>query len=654
MSLRRLLRQFRARRPDPRRPTEFERRQIETIAFAFDRAFYCASHPDVALSGVDPVLHFVRQGWREGRDPHPDFSTRWYLEVYPDVAAAGVNPFVHFTKSGRAEGRSGRPPPEPTPAPEEPAEIAASELVAPEEAEVADIEPAEIAVLREVFDADHYRKTYPALDLGGEDPLHHYCRIGWRTGLDPNAGFDTTAYLAAYPDVAAAGVNPLLHYVVHGRSEGRSPTPSRHPIRTAILLAAEQAECHPSRPAGGPEIEADTILRAFDAMPVTARTGLVVVVSHDDFRAGQGGVQNCVAQEFRAAKASGWAFLNVVPAGLGCGLAEPAEATGAMVRLAFDDGPPQAAGFDVLRDVLVAVRARGTPVHLIIHHLMGHSPEALAAVARDLNLPVTLWAHDFFLLCRSFALQRNGIAFCGAPPVESNACRICAFGPGRARHRARMDRFLKQVEPNVAVPSVAVLQLLRTAGLVLDEAAVLPPVAIESGLARPSTHDQGRPLRVAHVGSATALKGWPAFERLTGLPGVEDRYAFYHVGTHPPLGGRVTHVTATVTPDRPDAVVEALLEIEVDIVVNWTSCFETFSFVTHEALAAGAFVIVPRGSGHAAAVAAATGLVLDDEQALTDAFVSGRLIDRYVEARRRGLRTGRLVPTGPRSARHVR
>jgi len=70
-------------------------------ARAFDRVFYLKTYPDVAEAGLDPLDHFMEYGWREGRDPSPDFSVRAYLEAFADVDASGVNPFVHWLTSGR-------------------------------------------------------------------------------------------------------------------------------------------------------------------------------------------------------------------------------------------------------------------------------------------------------------------------------------------------------------------------------------------------------------------------------------------------------------------------------------------------------------------------------------------------------------------------
>ena len=75
----------------------------------FDDAWYLAQNPDVAAAGIDPLVHYLRWGAAEGRNPHPLFDSAWYLAQNSDVAAAGINPLVHYLRSGAAEGRSPYP-----------------------------------------------------------------------------------------------------------------------------------------------------------------------------------------------------------------------------------------------------------------------------------------------------------------------------------------------------------------------------------------------------------------------------------------------------------------------------------------------------------------------------------------------------------------
>jgi hypothetical protein len=62
---------------------------------AFDFAWYLEKYPDVAASGMDPVLHYVRYGADEGRWPRADFDTAAYRHSQPDLAFKGENPFSH-------------------------------------------------------------------------------------------------------------------------------------------------------------------------------------------------------------------------------------------------------------------------------------------------------------------------------------------------------------------------------------------------------------------------------------------------------------------------------------------------------------------------------------------------------------------------------
>jgi len=68
----------------------------------FDDEYYLASNPDVV--GMHPLVHFLIYGWREDRDPSPNFSIADYTQANPDVTA-GVNPFYHYLTVGRREGR---------------------------------------------------------------------------------------------------------------------------------------------------------------------------------------------------------------------------------------------------------------------------------------------------------------------------------------------------------------------------------------------------------------------------------------------------------------------------------------------------------------------------------------------------------------------
>ena len=84
--------------------------RLSTIAREFDTEYYLAAYPDIAKANVDPLLHFLHSGWREGRNPSLQFDTGYYLSVNSDVRDAGVNPFWHYLICGKVEGRLPRRP----------------------------------------------------------------------------------------------------------------------------------------------------------------------------------------------------------------------------------------------------------------------------------------------------------------------------------------------------------------------------------------------------------------------------------------------------------------------------------------------------------------------------------------------------------------
>ncbi|MHA1895076.1 MAG: rhamnan synthesis F family protein [Candidatus Helarchaeota archaeon] len=71
----------------------------------FDRVYYLDQNPDIRISKVDPLMHFVRHGGFEGRDPSLAFNCKWYLKAYDDVRNSKINPLIHYIKFGRKEHR---------------------------------------------------------------------------------------------------------------------------------------------------------------------------------------------------------------------------------------------------------------------------------------------------------------------------------------------------------------------------------------------------------------------------------------------------------------------------------------------------------------------------------------------------------------------
>ncbi|WP_444898981.1 hypothetical protein ACJJIX_11790 [Microbulbifer sp. VAAC004] len=88
-----------------------ERYQIQLLMESplFDAEWYKNQHPDVESKKLTPEQHYLRYGWRMGRNPSVSFCSVSYQEQYPDVVQNNENPLIHYLNFGRSEGREVKP-----------------------------------------------------------------------------------------------------------------------------------------------------------------------------------------------------------------------------------------------------------------------------------------------------------------------------------------------------------------------------------------------------------------------------------------------------------------------------------------------------------------------------------------------------------------
>lgn len=168
----------------------------------FSTRFYLEQNPDVAASGVNPLVHYLARGALEGRDPHPLFSARFYLSKNPDVAKAGLNPLIDYLSRGAVEGRDPHP----------------------------------------WFDGRFYRSHTPDAASPNINPLWHYLSCGALSVGNPHPFFSNHFYHDQNPDAASSGINLLVHYLTVGVREGRLPCPkhgSHHTMEGGLLSGTD-------------------------------------------------------------------------------------------------------------------------------------------------------------------------------------------------------------------------------------------------------------------------------------------------------------------------------------------------------------------------------------------------------------------------------
>jgi O-antigen biosynthesis protein len=183
-------------------------RQLKTIEAAVDKKYY-VEHYHAHMNGVkNHVVHYHLYGWRLGYNPSKEFDTFYYLTNNSDVSYSGVNPLLHFLKYGQKEGRSAVPV------------DVKDKLLSQDYSERKQAFDKDYLITRTSFDADYYLSKNIDVKLAKLDPFMHFLSSGYSEGRNPNKDFDITFYNWKNFDVIPKYQNPFAHYLEKGKALG--------------------------------------------------------------------------------------------------------------------------------------------------------------------------------------------------------------------------------------------------------------------------------------------------------------------------------------------------------------------------------------------------------------------------------------------------
>jgi hypothetical protein len=396
---------------------------------------------------------------------------------------------------------------------------------------------------------------------------------------------------------------------------------------------------------GFPRIETADLRQVLTSSLASGGAGFAISISHDHYQTIAGGVQNCVGLEEKAFRQNRWTFLHLCPSRPLPVLAADLPAAELEVLASVDGTTLGILPIAAVIEVLAGLTTQAEQCWVIIHQLLGHSPELVRALISAAHATrVYFWTHDLFAHCPSIHLLRNNATFCGGPPVSSSACGICHAGAERAAHVERMRRFFTSVRPTLLSPSQTILDMWRILNDFAHEAPhVVPPCGFHPD-PETSGEETSAPLRIGFLGFHEFHKGWDVFESLALWFAADPRYRFFRLGIPGDSVPGVEHYKVEVTPENRMAMADAVAACRLDVVINWSRCYESFSFTAIEALAGGAFVVARAGSGNVVplirSIDPARGVQVATDVELQALFVTGQIAELARQAPRK---TGRLA-----------
>jgi len=491
--------------------------------------------------------------------------------------------------------------------------------------------------LNDYFDGSYYLSEYPDVAEAKIDPFEHFCSVGWKEKRNPSVAFDTGFYLRQYPDIAAANINPLIHYIAAGQFEGRKIMP---PLREMRLRVQHSLWSRNYRSEGyDPEIPTDGILSVSKLMVLLSDTfrdaPTVVSVSHDDYGVNVGGVQKLLSVEEARCEDLSWNYMHLAPSCHRLGLAQNAPGIPVVLTLRLNGKKLGNVTPSIFLQSYGQIKNNKHPVFSVIHHLMGHNPEEIADLIDGMSSEKTIiWAHDYFTICSGIQLMRNDVVYCDAPSAESMACNICSHGQDRLVFTKKIADFFSRFEPVVMAPSQSAADLWRKHSPYSYRAVYGRPLGelvLSDSRVSFRNGSKNEPIRIAFFGYRTHLKGWNTFQMLAMKFKDDSRYEFHHLGMaqNVAASGNIIYTPVSNSRRGEEAMIFAAVSRNIDVVINWALWPETFCYAAYEAVAAGAFLLAPTGSGNVSALieklGADHGLLLHSEDELISLMTSDKL-----------------------------
>lgn len=136
------------------------------------------------LKDINPVKHYLEIGWKEGKNPSPQFYSEMYLDANKDVRKLDICPLLHYETIGKYEKRK--------------------------------LYSEDYLLLKESgkFNIKWYESQYSSIKKSDfRDAIADYLYRGWKLGRNPNNHFVSEMYLDANPELRSDNICPFVDYL---------------------------------------------------------------------------------------------------------------------------------------------------------------------------------------------------------------------------------------------------------------------------------------------------------------------------------------------------------------------------------------------------------------------------------------------------------
>lgn len=235
---------------------------------------------------------------------------------------------------------------------------------------------------------------------------------------------------------------------------------------------------------------------------------------------------------------------------------------------------------------------------IFIHHTWRVDSNDLILILKEINAPIYYYLHDFHSLCDNNTFVNDSNIYCGYG-FDNNVCNTkCKFNRNSIINRHHFYNILKEFKNRIIciAPSDNTKDIFIKSFIEFKDLFITIPHQKFTG--KYNRINKNSKLRIAYIGKRTHLKGWNDFINLIDNCDIENNYDLYYLGTDFEKIRNIYNVYVSVRNQGQDAMLKALRDNNIDIVLLLSQCPETYSYTFFEAYAAGCFVITYNCSGN--------------------------------------------------------
>lgn len=242
-------------------------------------------------------------------------------------------------------------------------------------------------------------------------------------------------------------------------------------------------------------------------------------------------------------------------------------------------------------------------IGVLIHHIIRNNITEVRWILEKIKeVPFVFYLHNFYTCCINPNMLKNDIQSCVDGSVS---CDGCSYLKKRQKHLEVINDFFKIFKDRITF--VAPSEYTRNIWLAFypefedKSCVILHQEAVGRYIDNKEPIEDEEPLKLGFVGAQTYIKGWNIFKKIVDrIQENECNYELYYFGHGTEQLSGVTNVLVEIAKQGKDAMIRALREKRISMVLLVCVCGETYSYAMFESHAANSYIFTMKASGNIA------------------------------------------------------